>query len=77
MDLFDYIAAIEEFGPALTELGYELGDFNDQLPVIHVSGHGLSTYVHMDDRAQLEALVDPSLHAERIAPPPEAAPQPE
>ncbi len=67
MQLGNYIAAVERFAPALLELGYAVGDFNDTLPVLFVSGHGLTTYVHMEDVEQLESLIDPELHAERQA----------
>jgi DNA-binding helix-hairpin-helix protein with protein kinase domain len=48
-------------------LGYTVGEARPG--VFFVSGDGLATYVASDDQAQIDSLADPTLHAERIAPP--------
>lgn len=58
MDPLRYIDLVAEYVPRLLDRGFEVGDFNDALPVIHVSRDGIETYVHTGDREQLESLLD-------------------
>ncbi|HEY3434204.1 MAG TPA: hypothetical protein VGK41_00990 [Solirubrobacterales bacterium] len=69
LSIIAYIVAVEEFVPALLELGYTLGDVSPATATIHLAGNGLETYVSMEDTALLESLVDPELHRERLEPP--------
>ena len=66
-DVRAYIDVIDTFVPQLVELGYDVGDFNDTIAAIHVEGFGIRTYVPIADVDQLESLVDPVLHQQRVA----------
>lgn len=66
MKVTDYITAIEEFVPQLEELGFTIGDYNCDLPVISLRGFGISTYVQMDDLQELEYWTDPEEHAKLL-----------